>query len=170
MGFEDAVIESQTLVDRYRRGELKRDVYLERLRYLDHGLHASVRTQAVGLLGDLPEPERTRELMQLFHDCQWRETQIAVLRRVATRATQRGLEFLVHVAANDTDLGLCREAIAALGQSRSPLAARYLVTQYQTGPAALKPYITLVEFADIEAIRHDVGELFTTLGEVFLST
>lgn len=54
---------------------------------------------------------------------------------------QRGLEFLIHLAADDADLGMCREATAALGRSQAPLAARYLATRYRSGPSALKPYI-----------------------------
>ncbi len=52
----------QAFVDRYRRGELTRDDYLEHLRHDYHSVHAQVRSEALSLLNDLPEPERTREL------------------------------------------------------------------------------------------------------------
>jgi HEAT repeat protein len=148
MTFDDAAAKSQDLVDRYHRGELTREAYLERLRHDYHSVHASVRSQAVHLLDHLAEPERTRELIQLFYECQWRGTQIAIVRTLATQPTQRGLEFLIHLVADNADLGLCREAITALGHSRASLAARYLVRRYTAGPPSLKPYVA-----------HALGEL-----------
>ena len=131
----------QALVERYRQGELTRDDYLEQLRHDYHSVHAQVRSEALTLLDDLPEPERTRELIWFADECQWRETRIDIVRALGKRPQQRGLEFLMHLAADDADLGMCRAAIAALGRSQAPLAARYLATCYQSGPAALKPYI-----------------------------
>ena len=131
----------QMLVERYRRGELTRDNYLEYLRHDYHSVHARVRSEALALLDDLPEPERTRELIWFADECQWRETRLGIVRVLGKMPQQRGLEFLIHLATDDTDLGMCREAIAALGRSQAPLAARYLATCYQNGPGALKPYI-----------------------------
>ena len=138
---DDVLERSQALVARYQRGELSREAYLDQLRRDYHSLHARVRSEAVRLLDGFPEPERTRELIQLATDCQWRETQIAIIRVMAKGPTQRGLEFLIHIAADDDDLMLSREALAALGRSHDPLAARYLATRYRVGPLALKPYV-----------------------------
>jgi HEAT repeat protein len=148
MTCDDASARAHKLIEQYHSGELSRAAYLERLRHDYHSVHASVRTLAVRLLDAMPEPERTRELTQLFVECQWRETQVAIIRVLGTRPTQRGLEFLIHLAANDADLGMCREAITALGRSQAPLAARYLATRYTTGPAVLRPYVA-----------HALGEL-----------
>ena len=71
----DVTSRSQALVDRYRRGELTRDDYLDHLRRDYHSIHAGVRSEAIRLLNHFPEPERTRELIQLAVECQWRETQ-----------------------------------------------------------------------------------------------
>ena len=140
-GDETPPTKLQALVERYQSGELTRDDYLERLRHDYHSVHAQVRSEALTLLDDLPEPERTRELIWFADECQWRETRIDIVRALGKKPQQRGLEFLIHLAADDADLGMCREAIAALGRSQTPLAARYLATSYQSGPAALKPYI-----------------------------
>lgn len=151
----------QALVDRYRRGELTRDDYLEHLRHDYHSVHAQVRSEALALLDDLPEPERTRELIWFADECQWRETRIDIIRTLGVQPLQRGLEFLIHLASDDTDLGMCREAIAALGRSQAPLAARYLATRYQTGPLALKPYIAyaLGELLDWTLCRQFIDDL-----------
>ena len=137
----DVLTRSQVLVARYQRGELSREAYLDQLRQGYHSLHAQVRLEAVRLLDGLPEPERTRELMQLATDCQWRETLVSIIQVLAQSPTGRGLEFLIHIAADDADLALAREAITALGRSQDPLAARYLATRYRVGSLALKPYV-----------------------------
>lgn len=158
---ESLTLKSQELVASYRRGELTRDVYLDRLRHNVHSVHAYVRMDAIRLIEALPEPERTRELIQLAHESRWRETQIAIVQALSRQPTQRGLEFLIHLAADDHDLSLCREAIAALGRSRAPLAARYLATRYCVGPAALKPYLAhaLGELLDGALITQFVKDL-----------
>jgi HEAT repeat protein len=151
----------QALVERYRRGELTRDAYLEHLRHDYHSVHAQVRTKALALLDDLPEPERTRELIWFADECQWRETRLDIVRALGKKPLQRGLEFLIHLATDDTDLGMCREAIAALGRSQAPLAARYLATCYQSGPEALKPYTAyaLGELLDWTLSRQFIDDL-----------
>ena len=131
----------QAFVERYRRGELTREAYLDHLRHDYQSVHARVRSEALTLLNDLLEPERTRELIWFADECQWRETRIDIIRTLGVKPLQRGLEFLIYLATDDTDLGMCREAITALGRSQTPLAARYLATRYQTGPESLKPYI-----------------------------
>ncbi|PON11742.1 hypothetical protein C2W62_43225, partial [Candidatus Entotheonella serta] len=153
----------QALVDCYRRGELTREDYLEYLRHDYHSVHARVRTEALALLDDLPEPERTRELIWLADECQWRETRIDIVRALGVKPLPRGLEFLIHLATDDADLGMCREAIAALGRSQEPLAARYLATRYQTGPPALKPYIAyaLGELLDCTLAQQFLDDLRT---------
>ncbi len=70
----------QALVDRYRRGDLNRDDYLEHLRHDYHSVHARVRSEALSLLDVLPEPERTRELIWFATECQWRETRVDIVR------------------------------------------------------------------------------------------
>ncbi len=151
----------QALVDRYRRGELTRDDYLEHLRRDYHSVHARVRSEALALLNDLPESERTRELIWFADECQWRETRIDIVRALGVKPQPRGLEFLIQLATDDADLGMCREAIAALGRSQEPLAARYLATRYQTGPSALKPYIAyaLGELLDCTLTRQFLDDL-----------
>ncbi|WP_089936257.1 HEAT repeat domain-containing protein [Candidatus Entotheonella palauensis] len=160
---EMAPTKLQAFVDRYRRGELTRDDYLEHLRRDYHSVHARVRSEALALLDDLPEPERTRELIWFADECQWRETRIAIVRALGKQPLQRGLEFLIHLATDDADLGMCCEAIAALGRSQAPLAARYLATRYQTGPGALKPYIAyaLGELLDWTLYRQFIDDLQT---------
>ncbi len=123
---EAAPTKLQVFVDQYRRGDLGRDDYLEHLRRDYHSVHARVRSEALALLDALPEPERTRELIWFANECQWRETRIDIVRALGKAPLQRGLEFLIHLATDDADLGMCREAIAALGRSQAPLAARYL--------------------------------------------
>lgn len=160
-------MELATLIDSYRRGVLSREAYFNRLRRSYHSLHARVRAEAVQLVDQLPEPERTRELLQFFHDCQWRETQIAILRALATQPLPRALEFLIHRMHNTDDLGLCREAIAALGRSAAPLAARALATHYVHGPAALKPYIAqaLGELQDRTLTTQFMQDLQTAMAQ-----
>ena len=150
---------SQALVERYQRGELAREAYLDELRRNYHSVHARARSDAINLLDQLPEPERSRELIQLAVDCQWRETRVAIVRVLARKPTQRGLEYLIHLAADEADLGLAREAIDALGRSRSTLAGRFLATRYHMGAPALKPYVA-----------HALGELMDrTLADTFLA-
>ena len=151
----------QAFVERYRRGELTREAYLDHLRHDYQSVHARVRSEALTLLNDLPEPERTRELIWFADECQWRETRIDIVRTLGVKPLQRGLEFLIHLATDDTDLGMCREAITALGRSQTPLAARYLATRYQTGPESLKPYIAyaLGELLDWSLARQWLDDL-----------
>jgi hypothetical protein len=117
------------------------EAFLRSLRELVHSAHASDRSKAVHLLRGLGEPERTKELIQFFDDCMWRETKLAVLRVLADSTSPRGLEFLISVASDDQDLGLARASIEALGLSDRPLAAHYLLARFESGDDPLLPYV-----------------------------
>ncbi|MCU0693485.1 MAG: hypothetical protein MUF54_19015, partial [Polyangiaceae bacterium] len=117
------------------------EAFLRSLRELVHSAHASDRSKAVHLLRGLGEPERTKELIQFFDDCMWRETKLAVLRALADSTSPRGVEFLISVASDDRDLGMARASIEALGLSGRPLAAHYLLARFESGDDPLLPYV-----------------------------
>src|SRR6476620_9102389 len=92
------------------------------LRSYYHSVHDSEREQVILLLGEMPEADAARELIQLYQDCQWRDTRFQIIRALARHPHQRSLEFLFGLAQTVADLPIAEAAIWSLGQSHHRLA------------------------------------------------
>lgn len=111
------------------------------LRRLYHSIHPSEQESTIQLLGELKSPDASRELIQLFHECQWRKTRFKILRALALSPDSRSLPFLFECARNEQDIPIAEAAIGALSQTHHPLAARFLDQYYTQCPAVLSPAI-----------------------------
>ena len=89
----------------------------------------------------MSEPQATRELIQLFQECQWRSSRLQIIRALGQNPTQRSLEFLFKCAQDKNDIPLAETALWSLGQSHHRLAALFLVHLYQDCSEVIKPSI-----------------------------
>ncbi len=132
------------LVRKYYEAEAtlreKRQDQLAALRRFHYSVHEEERREAIEVLGTVGDADAARELVQLYRDCEWRATRFACLRALGRNTSQRGLEFLFRVARGN-DMPLAETAIWALGQTHSPLAARFLTSFYQCASETLKPAV-----------------------------
>ncbi len=90
----------------------------------------------------MQQPDIVRDLIQLYHDCHWRSTQLQIIRDLAENPTQRALEFLFQLAMKDAqDIPIAEAAVRSLGQTQHPLAARFLVQFFHSCSDALRPTV-----------------------------
>lgn len=88
------------------------------------------------------EADAVRSLIQEFHDCQWRTTQLQILSTLGQSPEQRSLEFLFQQALRDqTDIPIAEAAVRALGQTHHPMAGRFLSQFFLTCSETLKPSV-----------------------------
>ena len=132
----------QTLADlraAFLKKTLEPNELVERLKSFHHAPSALERSEVIDTLALVGSPDATRDLIDIFRDCEWRQTRFLVLRALARSPQSRGLEFLFKISQDLSDLPMAETAIAALGQSHQSLAARFLRNSYLNANATLKP-------------------------------
>jgi HEAT repeat protein len=132
---------AEQLYAKYLRRETEFTELVKALRSFYHSLNADERGEVVDILGSISEPDATRELLQLYVECQWRTTRFQIIRALSKNPTPRSLEFLMSIAKDPTDVPLCEAALWALGQSRSPQAGRFLVHLFAGCRESIRPYV-----------------------------
>jgi HEAT repeat protein len=106
-----------------------------------HSIHEQERNEAIEARAESAEPGADRELIELFHDCQWRTTRLRVARALGRRPTSRSLQFLFRLARTPGDLPMAEAALWALGQSRHRLAGRFLSSFLPACSDELRPAV-----------------------------
>lgn len=134
---------------------------IKALREFHHSIHARERSDAIEALGQIKNSEASRELIQVFADCQWRSTKLQIIRVLSNHPSQRSLEFLFKIAQENKDIPLSEAAIWSLGQTHHVLAARFLVQLYQSGNEHIKPFVVAAvgHIPDRTLISHFLKEL-----------
>lgn len=84
-----------------------------------------------------------RELLFLYEECLWRSTRLDILHELGRFAQPRVLEFLMRVAAEESDIPFAEAAVCALGRSGAPLASRFLAQFFETCSNTLKPSVVV---------------------------
>jgi len=118
-------------------------VHLSELRSQYHSLDTEERFKAIQHLALEKNSDSNRELIHIFNECGWRETQFQIIKTISIFPDTRCLEFLFDLAAQKNDLPLSESAIYSLGETKSFLAARYLCDLYNHGHETLKPACVL---------------------------
>lgn len=125
----------------YKKGRSTLAETLTGLRAYYHAVRSQTRSEVVDVLSEIQEVDAQRELVLLFQECQWRTTQMQIIRGLSRYPNQRSLEFLMRLARNEADIPMSEAAIWSLGQSGHMLAARFLVNTYANCSKLLKPAI-----------------------------
>lgn len=81
----------------------------------------------IDALGRIGDSNATRLLLTLFHRSMWRETRIDIIRALSFCNNDRGLEFLISTARDQSDLQLAGEAVLAIGQTNNALGGEVLL-------------------------------------------
>lgn len=84
--------------------------------------------------------DAARTLLSAYRECHWRDTRIKILRALGRNGSERAVDFLLR-AVNSEDIGLCQEALLALGETKDPVAATFLLNRLHSAPMHLKPTI-----------------------------
>lgn len=134
------------------------------LAQVSHNIHSSSEDESRAALRELAahaSNDAARALIDAFRQCHWRDTKLEILRALGQNGSQRAIEFLFRVASNHfpaghadcKDTGLCQETLLALGDTRDPLAASYLLHRLDGSPAYMKTYIinALARIPDLRA-------------------
>lgn len=95
--------------------------------------------ETIEILKQLKTVDAARELIQLYHNCEWREFKLQILDAVSEIPDQRSIQFLFKIALEPKDLPLSEKAVLSLAQMKHPVALRFLNHQYKVGPSYLKP-------------------------------
>ena len=93
----------------------------------------------IEILGEFKSVDAVRELIQIYKNCEWRETKFQILSEISKFSHQRTFQFLFQITLEHKDLPLSEKAILCLSVMSSPLPRRFLNHQYKTGPSYLKP-------------------------------
>lgn len=143
------------------------DPTIDELRSYYHSVSDEEREQVIQILGAMPQVDAARELIQLYYDCQWRNTKLQIIRSLAMHPHQRSLEFLFSIAINQVDIPLAEAAIWSLGQSHHRLAALFLIQFYEKCNEYLKPCIigALGQIPDRTLFIKFLSELELALGK-----
>ncbi|MFZ9596008.1 MAG: HEAT repeat domain-containing protein [Bdellovibrionia bacterium] len=127
------VFPSQQLQSDQSPFEAYRDYY--------YSIHEADRSEAIEFLATLGEPEAARELIHIFHECEWRTTRFQVIQALGRLPTERTLEFLFRIARDTGDLPMAEAAIRSCGQSQNRLAAGFLKNYWRNAPSTLRAAI-----------------------------
>lgn len=117
-----------------------------------YSLNTEDTRKAIRQIAETQTIDATRELIQLYFHCLWRETQIDILNALSMLNNQRSIEFLFEIASSDHDLALAEIAIESLGKIETPLVGDFLISLFENGSASLKSAITL-SLADIAYVK-----------------
>ena len=108
-----------------------------------HSLKKDERNKAIEQLALLKNTDSMRELIHIFNECGWRETQFQVLKVLPYFIDQRGLEFLYQVALQEKDYPMAEAAIYALSETKNTWAALFIAEMYLNCKDNLKPACAL---------------------------
>ncbi len=108
-----------------------------------HSLKKDERNKAIEQLALFKNTDSMRELIHIFNECGWRETQFQVLKVLPYYVDQRGLEFLYQIALQDKDYPMAEAAIYSLSETKNTWAAKFLAEMYINCKENLKPACAL---------------------------
>ncbi len=108
-----------------------------------HSLKKNERNKAIEQLALFKNTDSMRELIHIFNECGWRETQFQVLKVLPYFIDQRGLEFLYQVALQEKDYPMAEAAISALSETKNTWAALFIAEMYLNCKENLKPACAL---------------------------
>lgn len=108
-----------------------------------HSLKKDERNKAIEQLALFKNTDSMRELIHIFNECGWRETQFQVLKVLPYFIDQRGLEFLYQVALQEKDYPMAEAAIYALSETKNTWAALFIAEMYLNCKENLKPACAL---------------------------
>ncbi|MEK6627698.1 MAG: hypothetical protein AABY53_03660, partial [Bdellovibrionota bacterium] len=132
-------------------------------------LNENERHSALLKLSNLNTNEASRELIQIFYNCRWRETKLFIIKNIVRCGNQRTLEFLIdqipNLIVHSYDIPLAEQAIKSLGLIDNILARKFLVQLYKNGAELLKPAVVLALTEARE--RNLVLQFVTDLEEAF---
>ena len=94
------------------------------------------RRAALDLLAESGSPDATRVLIEAWERAAWRETRVAILHALGRLGHERGVEHLVRVVGDETDLALGAEAVLALGVVDQVAVGELLASVIESGDAA----------------------------------
>lgn len=114
---------------------------IETTRDLYHSVHDQDRKVAIEILCSMPDPIASRELIQLYEECQWRTDRLQIIQGLSQFPTQRSLEFLFRLARKTDDIPIAEAAIWSLGQTHHRLASLFLISFYSNSNDLIKPSI-----------------------------
>jgi len=114
-----------------------------------HSSSESESRAALSELAHLETNDAARVLIDAYRNCHWRDTRLHILRALGRNGSQRAIEFLLRTASNHfpsaqnegRDIGACQDALLALGDTRDPIGASYLLQRLETSPSYLKAWI-----------------------------
>ena len=98
---------------------------------------------AQALLNSPLDPEMGRDLIDEYNDSAWREKRIEILHALHEYPQPRVIEFLIRTSLNQSDIPMAEAAIWALGKTKSPIAARFLIQFLETCEECIKPVVVV---------------------------
>lgn len=134
---------------------------IEDLKFDHHSFSQTERHLAIEKLAATNTTDATRELIQIFHNSQWRETKLFIIRNIVKCENQRTFEFLIDLTNFAHDIPMAEQAIKSLGVIDYDLARKYLVQYYKNGAEHLKPAVVLAlaEAHDRQLVNQFVTDL-----------
>lgn len=108
-----------------------------------HSLKKEERNKAIEQLALFKNTDSMRELIHIFNECGWRETQFQVLKVLPYYVDQRGLEFLYQIALQEKDYPMAEAAIYSLSETKNKWAALFIAEMYLNCKENLKPACAL---------------------------
>lgn len=148
----DSSTESVSAMSLHTDSPLHRITSTDHLAQLANTIHSSSETESQDALNELARQasnDAARALIDAYRDCHWRDTRIQILRALGRNRSQRAIEFLLRTASehfptaqsDGRDTGLCQESLLALGDTRDPAAASFLLHRLSVSPAYMKSWI-----------------------------
>ncbi|MEY2989077.1 MAG: hypothetical protein RJB13_2598, partial [Pseudomonadota bacterium] len=102
-------------------------IHLETLAEQIHSASENESFIALAALVQEKSNDSARYLIEAYLQCHWRDTKIAIIKSLGRNGGERAVAFLLDLTRNQEDIGLLQEVLLALGETKSPLAATYLL-------------------------------------------
>ncbi len=115
--------------------------HLESLAEQIHSASENESFNALATLAQEKSNDSARCLIEAYLNCHWRDTKLAIVRTLGRNGSERAVAFLLELTRNQDDLGLVQEVLLALGDSKDPLAATFLLENLKTAPLYMKPWV-----------------------------
>lgn len=136
---------------------------LNAVQTIEGSLSSSERNQAIQTIGLMKTEDASRTLVDIWYFTKWRETKKQIIQALGVCGTSRAIEFLLRISENQIDIPLASEAISALGNTNSMIAAEYLTniltqTQHPLIKEALISLISLDEFSIEDQIEQILNQ------------
>lgn len=117
---------------------------MSQLDSLEAQIHSASEIESYTALTTLAQQhtnDSARSLIDAFLDSHWRDTKLAIIKALGRNGSERAVAFLLELTRNQEDLGLVQEVYLALGDSKDPLAATYLLENLKSAPVYMKPWV-----------------------------